>query len=72
MAREWLRKAISDLTLEKLILREAASGNVEAPLAAEPASSTSERSSGSRSGSPVAFSASIGRPEPEGAARAER
>ena len=27
MARERLRKAVSDLTLEKLILREAASGN---------------------------------------------
>ncbi len=27
LARERLRKAVSDLTLEKLILREAASGN---------------------------------------------
>ena len=35
---ERLRKAVSDLTLEKLILREAASGNYHAPPAAVPAS----------------------------------
>ncbi len=35
---ERLRKAVSDLTLEKLILREAASGNCHAPPAAVPAS----------------------------------
>ena len=28
---EWLRKAVSDLTMEKLILKEAASGNFGAP-----------------------------------------
>src|SRR3954466_8640649 len=34
-----LRRAVSDLTLEKLILREAASGNFLAPRGAAPASS---------------------------------
>ena len=34
-----LRKAVSDLTLDKLILKEAASGNFYAPLVAGPASS---------------------------------
>ena len=38
---ERLRKAVSDLTLEKLILREAASGNFLAPPAAAAASTTS-------------------------------
>ena len=32
-----LRRAVSDLTLEKLILKEAASGNWKAPPAVEPA-----------------------------------
>lgn len=35
---ERLRKAVSDLTLEKHILKEAASGNYQAPPAAVPAS----------------------------------
>ncbi len=39
-----LRKAASDLTLDKLILREAASGTFQAPLVAESASSTYSRS----------------------------
>ncbi len=59
---ERLRKAVSDLTLEKLILREAASGNFWAPPAAVPVLSTSNRSSAFRSGSPVGCSASIVRP----------
>jgi hypothetical protein len=34
---ERLRKAVSDLTLDKMILKEAAKGNFQAPLAAGPA-----------------------------------
>ena len=34
---ERLRKAVSDLTLDKLILAEAAKGNFQAPLVAVPA-----------------------------------
>jgi hypothetical protein len=52
---ERLRKAISDLTLEKLILREAASGNFWAPPVAVAASVTSGRSSRSRNASPAVF-----------------
>ena len=59
---ERLRKAVSDLTLEKLILREAASGNFWAPPAAVLVSSMSGRSSGSRNGSPVVSSGSTARP----------
>ncbi|MCP1551071.1 hypothetical protein J2W76_004316 [Methylorubrum zatmanii] len=36
-----LRKAIADLTLDKLILQEAARGNFRAPRAAAPVSSPS-------------------------------
>jgi putative transposase len=36
-----LRRAVADLTLDKLILKEAASGNYRAPRDAAPASSTS-------------------------------
>lgn len=57
-----LRKAVSDLTLEKLILKEAASGNWQAPSAVAPASSAPSRGSGFPSVSPAARSASIGRP----------
>src|SRR5262249_23446141 len=39
-----LRKAVSDLTLDKLILRGAAGGNFYAPRVAVPALSSSERS----------------------------
>jgi transposase-like protein len=59
---ERLRKAVSDLTLEKLILREAASGNFWAPPAAVLASSMSGISSGSRNGSPVVSSGTTARP----------
>ena len=58
---ERLRKAVSDLTLEKLILREAASGNYQAPPAAVAALVTSGRSSKTRSASPVACLGSIAR-----------
>ena len=56
-----LRKAVSDLTLEKLILKEAASGDWHSPLAATYASSAPWRRLGFPSGSHVAFSASIDR-----------
>ena len=56
-----LRKAVSDLTLEKLILKEAASGNWQAPLAAASALSAPWRRLGFPSGLHVAFSASIDR-----------
>ena len=59
---ERLRKAVSDLTLEKLILREAASGNFCAPHAVAVVSSTSYRSSAFRNGLPAVSSASIDRP----------
>jgi putative transposase len=35
-----LRRAVSDLTLDKMILAEAARGNFQAPRAAAPASTT--------------------------------
>src|SRR5690606_23723037 len=57
-----LRKAVSDLPLEKLILKEAASGNYCAPPVVVTASPMSWRSSPSRSGLPARFSASIVRP----------
>lgn len=50
-----LRRAISDLTLEKLILKEAASGNFRARLAAGLASTTSWPSMACRNGSLAAF-----------------
>jgi hypothetical protein len=50
---ERLRKAVCDLALEKLILREAASGTAGPP-AVVLASTTSGRSCASRDGSPVA------------------
>ena len=56
-----LRKAVSDLTLEKLILKEAASGNWQAPPAAAAASSVPSRRSVFPSASPAASSASIDR-----------
>ena len=74
---ERLRKAVSDLTLEKLILRgEAhrpnASGNCRAPPAAVTASSMSDASSRSRNASPAGFWGSIARREPQGAAGPRR
>src|SRR6266567_5690296 len=56
-----LRKAVSDLTLDKLILQEAARGNFEAPRVAVPALSRSERSCMSPSVAPVRRSGSIAR-----------
>jgi putative transposase len=44
-----LRRAVADLTLDELILKEAAAGNYRAPRDAAPASSTSATSSGSPS-----------------------
>lgn len=48
-----LRKAVSDLTLDKLILTEAANGNFEAPRVVAPASSMSEGICTSPSAAPV-------------------
>jgi transposase-like protein len=56
-----LRQAVSDLTLEKLILRDAASGNFQAPPAVVLASSTSWRSWGSRNAGRAGSSASTAR-----------
>ena len=53
-----LRRAVSDLTLEKLILKEAASRNFGAPRVAAPAWSMSSPNTASPSGSPAGFSAS--------------
>src|SRR5204862_7366950 len=54
-----LRKAVSDLTLDKLILQDAARGNFYAPRAAAPASSRSEHSCMSPTGAPVRRSGSL-------------
>ena len=56
-----LRKAVSDLTLDKLILKEAARGNYWAPRGAGRASRTSGRLCRSPSAGPVRRSASTGR-----------
>ena len=56
-----LRRAVADLTLDKLILKEAASGNYGAPRGAASASSTFETSSRSPSAAPAQRSASIAR-----------
>src|SRR5215467_2055615 len=56
-----LRKAVSDLTLDKLILQEAARGNFLAPRVAAPLLSRSERSCMSPSVAPVRRSGSIAR-----------
>src|ERR671927_125323 len=48
-----LRKAVADLTLEKVILEEAAAGNFRAPRVVGPVSSTSRPSWASRSASPA-------------------
>jgi putative transposase len=58
-ARLW--KAVSDLTLDKLILKEAARGNYSAPRGAGRASRTSGGLCRSRSARPVRRSASTGR-----------
>ncbi len=56
-----LRKAVSDLTLEKVILKEAASGKWLAPRGGGPASGMSCASSACRSGRPVRCWGSIDR-----------
>ena len=56
-----LRRAVADLTLDKLILKEAASGNHRAPRGAAPASSTSGGSSSSPSAGCAEHSVSIAR-----------
>ena len=56
-----LRKAVADLTLEKLVLKEAASGNWVAPPVVGAASSTSRASWASRSGWPAGCWASTAR-----------
>ena len=54
-----LRRAVSDLTLDKLILQEAARGNYCAPRVAAPVSSMFDESCPSPSAAPVRRSASI-------------
>jgi transposase-like protein len=61
-----LRKAVSDLTLERLILNEAASGNFRALPAFAAASTMSWRSSPSRSGLSARFSDSTVLPSASG------
>ncbi len=63
-----LRRAVSDLTSDKLILQEAARGNFEAPRVAAPALSMFGASCRSPSAAPVRRSASIARPsaDPQG------
>src|SRR4028118_1443686 len=56
-----LRKAVVDLTLDKQILAEAARGNVEAPRAGAPVSSTSCTRWGCPSAAPARRSASTAR-----------
>ena len=56
-----LRKAVSDLTLDKLILTEAAKGNFQAPRVGAPASSISEDNCMSPSAAPVRRSGSTAR-----------
>ncbi len=66
-----LRRVVADLTLDKLILKEAASGNYRAPRGAAPASSTSGGSSSSPSAGCAEHSVSIARrsARPRGAGR---
>ena len=56
---EQLRRAVSDLTLDKLILKEAARGNFYAPSAVALASIMCEASSRYRNAGPVGFLGSI-------------
>ena len=56
-----LRRAVADLTLDKLILKEAASGNYRAPRDGAPASSTFATSCRSPSAAPARPSASTAR-----------
>ncbi len=59
---ERLRRAVSDLTLDKQILKEAAGGNFQAPRAAASASIMSAAGSGSRSAGPAGCWGSTARP----------
>ncbi len=59
---ERLRRAVSDLTLDKQILKEAAGGNFQAPRAAASASIMSATGSGFRSAGPAECWGSIARP----------
>lgn len=63
------RRAVADLTLDRLILKEAASGNFQAPRVAAPVSACSARSEGVRAaGLPRARAASLDTtPDPAGA-----
>ena len=56
-----LRRAVSDLTLEKLILREAAAGNFQAPPVAAPASTVLSPSTACPSAWRAVFSGSTAR-----------
>src|SRR3954469_24851839 len=56
-----LRRTVAELTLDKLILKEAASGNYRAPRVAASASGTSETSFRSPSAAPAPRSASTAR-----------
>src|SRR3954453_837218 len=69
-----LRRAVSDLTLDKLILQEAARGNYLAPRVAAPASSMFDDSCRFPSGVPVRRSGSTARRSARyrGAARIQR
>ena len=59
---ERLRRAVSDLTLDKQILKEAAGGNFQAPRAAASASIMSAAGSGSRNAALAGCWGSIARP----------
>ncbi len=67
-----LRKAVADLTLDKLILAEAARGNFQAPHADAPVLSIGSSSWTSPSAAPARRSASIARHEPQGTAGQRR
>ena len=59
---ERLRRAVSDLTLDKQILAEAARGNLRAPRVVASASTMSVAGSGSLNGGPVGCWSSTARP----------
>ncbi len=59
---ERLRRAVSDLTLDMQILKEAAGGNFQAPRAAASASIMSATGSGSRNAAPAGCWGSTARP----------
>ena len=57
-----LKRAVAELTLEKLILKEAAEGNWSAPSVANSASTVSVPSRGSLNGARAGWSATLARP----------